>query len=47
MADQQDVDARIQEFLERTGADMMEGVRRSTMDEPAAATLAADKALVF
>lgn len=30
-----------------TDAEMMEGARRSTMDELAAATLAADKVLVF
>lgn len=30
-----------------TEAEMMEGVRRSTMDELAAATIAADKVLVF
>lgn len=29
------------------GGDMMEGARRSTMDELAAATIAADKVLVF
>ena len=30
-----------------TGEDMMEGARRSTMDELAAATVSADKVLVF
>lgn len=30
-----------------TGEDMMEGARRSTMDELAAATVSADKILVF
>jgi len=30
-----------------TDAELMEGVRRSTMDELAAATIAADKVLVF
>lgn len=30
-----------------TEAEMMEGTRRSTMDELAAATVAVDKALVF